>query len=180
MDIMDIRRRARQNMDEGALTKSYGSDRDTVVKLLNAALATELVCVLRYKRHYYMAQGIHSQAVQEEFREHAEEEMEHAECLAERIVELGGEPDFNPNGIADRSHSEYVEGTDLLDMIEENLVAERIAIDSYRAMIQYIGEGDPSSRRVLEHILEVEEEHAEDLVTLLRNVSMGERLRKVG
>ncbi|MBI3558329.1 MAG: bacterioferritin [Deltaproteobacteria bacterium] len=168
MDILDIRRRARQHMEQGALTKTYGCDRDMVVGLLNAALATEVVCVLRYKRHYYMAQGIHSQSIRDEFREHAEEELQHVGWLAERIIELGGEPDFSPHGIADRAHSEYAEGTNLIDMIEEDLVAERIAIDSYRSMIQYIGDGDSSSRRVLERILEVEEEHAEDLVSLLR------------
>ncbi len=180
LDIMDIRRRAREHLSQGALTRTYGSDRDMVVKLLNSALATEIVCVLRYERHYYAAQGIHSQSVKEEFREHADEEREHAGWLAERIVELGGEPDFNPLDLGKRSHSEYVEGTNLIEMIEEDLVAERIAIDSYRTMIQYIGDGDSTSRRVLERILEVEEEHAEDLVSLLRHFDKAERVRQAG
>lgn len=170
MDVMEIRKRAREHIDQGAVTSTYGTDRDTVIQLLNEALATELVCALRYKYHYYMANGIHSQAVAQEFLEHANQELEHSDMLAERIIELGGEPNFNPVGIAERSHSEYVKGDDLIGMIEEDLVAERIAIDSYRMMINYIGTGDSTSRRVLEEILEVEEEHAEDLITLLQNI----------
>lgn len=180
MDILEIRRRAREHMERGAVTESYGCDRETVLKLLNEALATEIVCYLRYKRHYYMAQGIHSQPVQVEFLEHANQEAEHADMLAERIIQLGGEPNFNPQGITERSHAEYVEGSDLLEMIEEDLVAERVAIDSYRAMIQFIGGGDSTSRRVLEAILAVEEEHAEDLLTLLQNIDSGEHIKRVG
>ncbi|MBI3544387.1 MAG: bacterioferritin [Deltaproteobacteria bacterium] len=180
VDVQDIRRRARGQLDQGAVTESYGADRATVIEMLNSALATELVCSLRYRRHYYMAQGIHSESVKEEFLEHANEELEHAGMLAGRIVQLGGEPDFNPDTLSERSHAEYVEGGDLVGMIEENLVAERIAIDSYRLMIQYIGAGDPTSRRILEQVLAVEEEHAEELVSLLRNLDSGEALRNVG
>ena len=166
-DIQKIRERARQHIEKGAVTAGYKADRATVVKLFNEALATELVCVLRYKRHHYMASGIHAQSVAAEFLEHANEEQQHADMLAKRIVELDGEPDFSPEGLSSRSHSEYVEGESLLDMIKEDLVAERIAIDSYGEMIRYIGADDPTSRRVLETILAVEEEHAEDLKTLL-------------
>lgn len=180
MDVMEIRRQARAHIDKGAVTDTYGCDRETVIKLLNSALATELLCTLRYKRHYYMAQGIHAQSVQQEFLEHANQEAEHAGWLAERIVELGGAPDFNPATITARSHAEYVEGTTLLDMIEEDLVAERIAIDSYRAIVQYLGNGDSSSRRIMERILEVEEEHAEDMLTLLQNFNAREPVRKAG
>lgn len=174
MDVMEIRRRARAHIQEGAITSTYGCDRKTVIKLLNEALATELVCVLRYKRHYFMAQGIHSQSVKEEFLEHANEETRHADMIAERIVQLGGEPNFDPVGIAERSHAEYIEGGNLIDMIEEDLVAERIAIDSYRAIIQFLGEGDTTSRRIMEEILAKEEEHAEDLLTLLQNLNIGQ------
>jgi bacterioferritin len=166
-DVAELRRRARQHMEEGAVTAGYGADRTTVIELLNEALATELVCVLRYKRHYYMATGIHSQTVAAEFLEHAGEEQGHADQLAERITQLAGEPDFDPRGLATRSHSEYVAGTTLLDMIQEDLVAERVAIQSYSEMIRYIGEGDPTTRRLLESILAVEEEHADDMKTLL-------------
>jgi bacterioferritin len=168
-NMEEIRRKAREHMEKGALTSSYGADVDTVIKILNEALATELVCVLRYKRHYYSAKGIHSNAVKEEFLEHAREEQEHADQIAERISQLGGEPDMNPSQLADRSHAEYVEGEDLVDMLREDLVAERIAIASYSDMIHYIGEKDPTTRRMLEDILAKEEEHADDLVTLLES-----------
>ncbi len=174
-DIDNIRRRARQHIEQGAVTEGYKGNRETVIKLLNEALATELVCVLRYKRHYYMASGIHAQAVREEFLEHAQEEQEHADQLAERITQLNGEPNFNPAGLVDRSHSEYTEGTTLLDMIKEDLVAERIAIDSYSEMVRYIADSDPTSRRVLEGILGKEEEHAEDLKTLIEELSATEK-----
>jgi bacterioferritin len=173
-DIQGIRKRARQHIENGAVTEGYKGDRETVVKLLNEALATEIVCTLRYKRHYYMASGIHAQAVKDEFLEHAQEEQEHADRLAERITQLNGEPNFNPQGLIDRSHSEYAEGTTLLDMIKEDLVAERIAIDSYGEIIRYLGEKDPTSRRVMEEILAKEEEHAEDLKTLIETLSAEE------
>jgi bacterioferritin len=167
-DIKEIRRRARSHMEEGAVTEAYRADRETVLRLLNEALATEIVCVLRYKRHHYMASGIHAQAVAEEFLEHAGEEQGHADLIAGRIVQLGGEPDLNPEGLVTRSHSEYVEGEGLMDMIKEDLVAERVAIDSYAEMIRYIGEDDPTTRRMLEGILATEEEHADDLRTLIQ------------
>jgi bacterioferritin len=174
-DIKELRRRARSHMEEGAVTEGYRADRETVLRLLNEALATEIVCVLRYKRHYYMASGIHAQAVAEEFLEHAGEEQGHADLLAERITQLDGEPDLNPDGLLTRSHSEYIEGDGLIDMIKEDLVAERIAIDSYAEMIRYIGENDSTTRRMLEGILATEEEHADDLRTLIRALGKGER-----
>ncbi|MBV9180929.1 MAG: bacterioferritin [Acidobacteria bacterium] len=169
-DIEQIRRRARQHIENGAVTDAYRGDRDTVIRVLNEALATELVCVLRYKRHYYMASGIHAQAVAEEFLEHADEEQKHADKIAERITQLDGEPDFNPDTLTRRSHSEYVPGDSLVDMIREDLVAERIAIDSYKEIIRYLGDNDPTSRRVMEEILANEEEHAEDLKTLIESL----------
>ncbi len=169
-DLTEIRRRARQHMEQGAVTEAYSANRNAVLKMLNEALATELVCVLRYKRHYFMANGIHAQPVADEFQEHAMQEQEHADQIADRITQLGGEPNFNPEGLLSRSHSEYVAGTSLIDMIREDLVAERIAIDSYREMVQYIGNDDPTTRRMLEQILAVEEEHANDLVDLLATI----------
>lgn len=169
-DVTELRRRARQHMEQGAVTPGYGADRTTVIELLNAALATELVCVLRYKRHYFMAAGIHSQTVAAEFLAHSGEEQQHADQLAERIVQLDGAPNFDPHGLATRSHSEYVAGSSLLDMIQEDLVAERVAIQSYAEMISYIGDGDPTTRRLLESILAVEEEHADDMKTLLETL----------
>ncbi len=169
-DIENIRRHAREDIDNGAVTAGYSADRQTVVRLLNEALATELVCVLRYKYHYYMASGINSQAIKAEFLEHANQEQAHADQLAERITQLSGKPNLSPVGLLDRSHADYVEGVDLVDMIKEDLVAERIAIDSYREMIHYIGSDDPTSRRVLEGILAQEEEHAEDMNTLLEQL----------
>jgi len=169
-DIQEIRRRARQSMECGAVTEGYKADRETVVRLLNEALATEIVCVLRYKNHYYMATGIHSQAVAEEFLEHAKEEQAHADMIAGRIIQLNGKPDFSPQGLLTRSHSEYVEGTTLTDMIREDLVAERIAIESYAEIIRYLGDKDPTSRRMMEEILAKEEEHADDLKTLIERL----------
>ncbi len=177
-DIKELRRRARSHIEQGAITAAYRGDRETVLRLLNEALATELVCVLRYKRHYYMASGIHAQAVAAEFLEHASEEQTHADLIAERINQLGGEPDLNPEGLLTRSHSEYVEGDDLVDMIKEDLVAERIAIDSYSEMIRYIAEDDPTTRRMLEGILATEEEHAEDLRILIDAIGKDERSRE--
>ncbi len=166
-DIQSLRRRARNNIGEGAVTDGYAADRETVIKLLNEALATELVCVLRYKRHYFMANGIHSDSVKAEFLEHAVEEMAHADRIATRIVQLGGEPNFSPDGLSARSHAEYVEGNSLNAMIKEDLIAERIAIESYREMITYLAENDPTTQRMLKEILASEEEHAEDLASLL-------------
>jgi bacterioferritin len=169
-DIKTLRERARQHIENGAVTQGYTADRETVVNLLNEALATEIVCVLRYKRHHYMASGIHAESVATEFLEHANEEQGHADSIAQRIVQLKGEPNFNPDGLLSRSHAEYVEGTTLTDMIKEDLVAERIAIDSYRDMINYFGNDDPTTRRLMEEILAVEEEHADDLVNLLETM----------
>lgn len=166
-DIKTLRERARKHIEKGAVTEGYRADRETVVTLLNEALATEIVCVLRYKRHYFMATGIHAESVAAEFLQHANEEQGHADQIGARIVQLGGAPNLNPDGLLTRSHAEYVEGETLLDMIKEDLVAERIAIDSYREMITYLGNDDPTSRRLMENILAVEEEHADDLVNLL-------------
>ena len=166
-DIEEIRRRARIKMEEGPVTGSYQADRAKVIEVLNEVLATETVCTLRYKNHYYMAQGIHSQSVANEFLEHAREEESHADMVAKRITELGGEPNFDPGGLATRSHAEYHGGGRLEEMIREDLVAERIAIESYSEMIRYIGNGDSTTRRMLEGILAMEEEHADDLVSLL-------------
>ena len=169
-DVQALRKRARQHLDEGAVTSSYSADRETVLKQLNDSLATELVCVLRYRRHHFMAKGIQSQAVAAEFLAHSNEEQGHADQLAERIVQLGGEPDFSPSSLADRSHAEYVAGVTLSDMIRENLIAERIAIDSYRGFIQYLGDKDSTTRRLLETILAVEEQHADELAGLLQDM----------
>jgi bacterioferritin len=166
-DVKTLRARARKHIEQGAVTEGYGADRKIVVKLLNEALATEIICVLRYKRHYFMADGLNANNAAAEFLQHATEEQQHADQIAGRIVQLGGEPDFSPEGLLTRSHAEYVEGTSLTDMIKEDLVAERIAIDSYREMIAYLGNGDSTSRRMLEDILAVEEEHADDLSSLL-------------
>jgi bacterioferritin len=169
-DVTELRRRARQHIEGGAVTEGYRGNRETVIKLLNEALATEIVCVLRYKRHYYMAQGIHADPIAAEFLQHANEEQGHADEIAGRIVALGGSPNFSPEGILSRSHSEYVEGTTLLDMIKEDLIAERVAIDSYTEMIRYIGDDDITTRRMLEGILAVEEEHADDLAGFLADM----------
>jgi bacterioferritin len=169
-DVQELRRRARQHIEEGAVTDAYRADRETVIKLLNEALATEIVCVLRYKRHYFMAQGIHADPIAQEFLQHANEEQGHADQIAGRIVQLGGAPNLNPDGLLMRSHSEYVEGQNLVDMIREDLIAERVAIDSYTEMIRYIGEDDYTTRRMLEGILAVEEEHADDLSSFLADL----------
>jgi len=169
-DIKALRARARQHIEQGAITEGYLADREVVIKILNEALATELVCILRYKRHYFMASGINADSVAQEFLQHATEEQAHADEIATRIVQLKGEPNFNPEGLAMRSHAEYVEGDSLLDMIKEDLVAERIAIDSYGEMIRYIGDKDITTRRMLEGILAMEEEHADDLSSLLEDL----------
>jgi bacterioferritin len=168
-DTKTLRERARQHVDSGAVTPSYAANRETVLRLLNEALATELICTLRYRRHYFMAKGMQSDAVKKEFLEHANEELQHADQLAERIVQLDGEPNFSPNGLAERSHAEYIEGSTLTDMIREDLVAERVAIESYKEMIAYLGHDDPTTKRLLESILAKEEEHAEDLASLVDN-----------
>jgi bacterioferritin len=169
-DKETLRQRARQDIESGAVTPSYNADREEVIRLLNEALATELVCYLRYKRHYFVADGINSEPVAAEFLEHATQEQQHADQIAERIVQLGGSPDFSPEGLASRSHAQYVEGGSLKDMIRENLIAERIAIESYREIAQYIGEKDPTTRRIMEEILATEEEHADDLVSLMHGM----------
>jgi len=175
VDVDELRRRARQHIENGAVTDDYQANRETIIKLLNEALATELVCVLRYKHDHHMAVGIHADPVSREFAEHAGEEQEHADLLAGRIAQLGGEPNYNPEGLRTRAHSEYVVRTSLVDMIRENLIAERIAIDSYAQMIRYVGESDPTTRRLLEGILAKEEEHAEDLSNLLATLDPNEK-----
>ena len=167
MDIQKIRDDARKHMSDGPVTQSYGADRETVLKLLNDALATEIVCTLRYKRHHFMAKGINSEAVAAEFAEHATEEQEHADRIAERIVQLGGEPDLDPDTLMTRSHSEYKPGTSLVDMLREDLIAERIAIQSYREIIEWLHGKDPTTKRMMEDVLAKEEEHAEDIQSLL-------------
>jgi bacterioferritin len=166
-DVKKLRDRARQHIEEGAVTPGYEGDRETVIKILNTALASEVICVLRYKLHYFMAKGINAESVAEEFAQHAGEEQAHADRIAERIVQLGGKPDLSPVGLSTRSHTEYVERESLVDMIKENLVAERIAIESYREMINYLGSSDTTTRRIFEEILAMEEEHADDLASLL-------------
>lgn len=170
-DVQAIRARARKHIEEGPVTPSYEADRNTVLKLLNEALATEIVCTLRYRRHYFMADGLIAEAVKKEFLVHAQEEQAHADQIAERIVQLGGAPDFNPEGLATRSHAEYKEGENLTEMIEEDLVAERVAIESYLEMIAWLEGRDPTTRRLLEGILAVEEEHADELRSMLQDVS---------
>ena len=174
-DVQELRRRARAHMEHGAVTEGYRADVETVLRILNEALATEIVCVLRYKRHYYMAAGIHASAVADEFLEHATAEQRHVDQIAERITQLGGEPDLNPANLAGRSHSEYVEGKGLIEMIREDLVAERIVIESYSEMVRFLGNDDPSTRRLLEAILAEEEDHANDLRTLLESLGKDER-----
>jgi bacterioferritin len=176
-DVTELRRRARREIEEGAVTPGYRGDRDAVLKLLNVSLATEIVCVLRYKRHYYMADGIHADPVKAEFLEHANEEQAHADRLSERIRQLGGAPDLDPSHLLSKSHTEYREGSSLADMIKEDLVAERIAIESYKEMIAFVGESDPTTRRLFEWILGQEEEHADDLADLLKSFD-GEKARR--
>ena len=169
-DLKKIKETRAQPHEKGAVTENYKADLKAVIKVLNDLLATEIVCVLRYKRHYFMAKGIHAESVAAEFTQHAAEEQQHADQIAERITQLGGEPDFSPEGLSTRSHAEYVEGDSLEEMIKEDLVAERIAIDSYREMISYLGEEDPTTRRMLEEILAKEEKHADDLARLLEGL----------
>lgn len=166
-NVEEIRQRARKKIEDGAMTLDYQLDPEEAVSILNEALATEIVCVLRYRFHYFMASGIHSAAVKQEFLQHANEEQGHADQIAERIKQLGGKPEMNPAVIAQRSHSDYAEGTTLSEMLKEDLIAERIAIETYREIINYFGEKDPTSRRMMEDILTVEEEHADELADLL-------------
>lgn len=171
--VQTLRTQARQHVEQGAVTAGYSADRPQVLKMLNEALATEIVCVLRYRRHHFMARGIHGQSVGAEFLVHSNEEQGHADQLAARIVQLGGEPDFSPDSLSQRSHAEYVQGKTLPDMIRENLVAERIAIDSYRDMIGYLGDQDPTTSDLLKQILAVEEQHADELADLLEGMPVG-------
>jgi bacterioferritin len=166
-DVTELRKRAREHMEQGAVTPNYRGDVKQTCDILNTALATELVCVLRYTYHAIVATGIHSESVKAEFLEHANDEHQHAMSIAERIAQLGGKPDFNPEGLVSRSHSEYAEAEALVDMIKENLVAERVAIESYREMVRYFADNDPTTRKLLEEILEKEEEHANDMQDLL-------------
>jgi bacterioferritin len=166
-DVNSLRARARQHVENGAVTEGYDADRETILRLLNESLATEWVCVLRYKRHYYMAKGVKAQVAAAEFLEHANQEASHADMLAERIVQLGGEPELNPDLLTKNSHAQYVAGKTLKEMVTEDLIAERIAVDSYREIIQYIGDKDPTTRRIFEEILAQEEEHADDMADIL-------------
>jgi bacterioferritin len=170
-DVKRLRERARRHMTDGAVTEGYKADRKRVIAVLNEVLATELVCVLRYKRHYFTARGVNAEGVKAEFDQHAGEEQQHADWIAERIAQLGGEPDFNPEGLAQRSHSEYVAGSDLTSMIREDLVAERIAIASYSEIVRWLADDDPTTRKLIEDILKVEEEHADDMANLLDKVA---------
>lgn len=169
-DVATLRSRARKNVENGAVTEGYDADREEIIRLLNESLATELVCVLRYKRHYFMASGLKASVAADEFLEHATQEAEHADKLAERIVQLGGEPEFNPDLLSKNSHAQYVAGKNLKEMVYEDLVAERIAVDSYREIIQYIGDKDPTTRRIFEDILAQEEEHADDMADILQGL----------
>ena len=174
-EIADIRRRARQHIADGAVTLNYAADREVILRLLNEALATELVCVLRYRRHYFMATGSVAEAIKDEFLKHSQDEQAHADQLAQRIVQLDGAPNLSPPGMLDRSHSEYAEGETLADRIEEDLIAERIAIESYREIIQYIADKDTTTRRLFESILAVEEEHAEELASMRQDILRRDR-----
>ncbi len=169
-DIATLRQRAREHLEDGAVTTGYRADRQQVLRLLNEALATELVCWLRYRRHYFMAKGIHAEVAASEFLQHSNQEAEHADLLAARIIQLRGEPNFSPEGLAERSHAEYVAGGTLKEMLQEDLVAERIAIESYGEVIRFLGGDDPTSRILLESILATEEEHADDLAGLLDGI----------
>ena len=166
-DLKKIRAQARMHMEAGAVTDAYLADRKQVIAVLNDVLATEMVCVLRYKRHFFMARGINAESVKAEFLQHVKDEQQHCDWIAERIVQLNGEPNFNPEGLAARSHSEYQEGSNLIEMIKEDLVAERIAVESYSEIARWLGDNDSTTRRLIEEILKMEEEHADDLANLL-------------
>ncbi len=169
IDLEKIKERARTHMSKGAVTESYGADREAVLKLLNEVLATEIVCTLRYRNNYLVAQGIHAEAVAAEFKQHAAEEQDHADRVAARIVQLGGEPDMNPASLLTRSHSEYKTSQSLVEMLQENLVAERVAVSTYSEIVRWLGTGDPTTRRLMEDLLQKEEEHADDLASLLHS-----------
>ena len=169
-DVETLRRQAREHIDDGPITEAYGADRERVIAVLNEVLATELVCYLRYKRHYFTATGLNATAAAAEFLQHATQEQQHADMAATRITQLQGEPDFNPDILSKRSHAEYVEGSNLLEMVKEDLVAERIAIASYSEIVRWLGDKDTTTRRMIEQILEVEEEHADDLIKLLQEL----------
>jgi bacterioferritin len=169
-DVETLRRRAREHIEQGPVTDSYGADRGRVVAVLNEVLATELVCVLRYKRHYYTATGLDSGAVAAEFLQHANDEQGHADQVAARIVQLQGSPNFNPEGLATRSHAEYKEGTSLVDMVKEDLIAERVAVASYSEIVRWLDDGDPTTQQMIKNILAVEEEHADDMLNLLKTM----------
>ncbi|MGE0116134.1 MAG: bacterioferritin [Steroidobacteraceae bacterium] len=169
--VAELRARARKSLDEGAVTPSYGADRKAVIDMLNHALATELVCVLRYRHHYYIAEGLPAEAIKQEFLVHANEEQAHADSLSERIIQLGGDPNFDPAGLAERSHAEYGKGKALKDILRDDLIAERVAIESYTEAIKFVGDGDPTTRRLLENILSAEEHHAEEIASMLANLS---------
>jgi bacterioferritin len=171
IDLEKIKERARAHMTEGAVTESYGADRQAVLKVLNEVLATEIVCTLRYRNNYLVAQGIHAESVAAEFREHAAEEQDHADRVAARIVQLGGEPDMDPAHIATRSHADYKTSNSLVEMLKENLVAERVAISTYSEIVRWLGDGDVTTRRLMEDLLAKEEEHADDLASLLHSHS---------
>jgi bacterioferritin len=171
LDVKTIRDRARKHMEDGAVTGGNKADRKRVIEVLNEVLATELVCVLRYKRHYFMARGIHSESVKAEFLQHAGEEQQHADWIAERITQLGGAPNFNPEGITQRSHSEYDESANLEAMVRADLLAERIAIESYSEIVRWLANDDPTTRKMIEDILKMEEEHANDMADLLPGVA---------
>ncbi len=177
-DLEAIRRRARERMSDGAVTAAYKADRGAVIAVLNEVLATELVCTLRYRSHYFLATGIHAAPVAAEFLEHAADEQGHADRVAQRIVQLGGIPNFDPAGLSERSHAQFVETTDLQDMIREDLVAERVAVETYSEIVRWLGDDDVSSRRMMEDLLAAEEEHADDLASLL--ASLGPVVRAVG
>jgi bacterioferritin len=170
-DVKTLRERAREHINQGPITDAYGADRERVCEVLNEALATELVCILRYKRHYFTAQGINAQGVAAEFLQHATEESGHADLIAGRIVQLQGQPDFNPDTLTTRSHAEYDASSGLDAMVREDLVAERVAIASYSEIIRWLGDKDVTTRRMLEDILAVEEEHADDLLNLLQEMN---------
>ena len=169
-DIEEIRRRAMEKIEDGAVTASYQADRERVVEVLNEVLATETVCTLRYRSHYFMARGVHAPGIEDEFLEHANQEQEHADRVAKRITELGGTPNLNPEGLASRSHAQYGTGESLLDMVKEDLIAERIAIATYSEIIRWLGNDDPTTRRMMEELLTVEEEHADDMASLLARI----------
>ncbi|MFI0789311.1 bacterioferritin [Streptomyces lydicus] len=174
-DIETLRERARQEIEKGPVTDAYGADLERVLQVLNEALATEIVCTLRYKRHYYTASGLYSEPVAAEFLEHAAQEQEHADRVAQRIVQLGGKPDFNPDTLTQRAHASYDASADLMEMIKEDLVAERVAIAAYTEIAQWLGDGDPTTRRVFEDLLAQEEEHADDLRGLLERIPQDAR-----